>query len=91
MSFVLFAFASNEEDKFAAIQVILAGAASAVAGIYIQRVISQGIAAVLLLNRFNSQVSGILTGMLVTAIPLATIYTFEQNKSKFILRLNSLA
>lgn len=83
--------ASNEEDKFAAIQVILAGAASAVAGIYIQRVISQGIAAVPLLNRFNSQVSGILTGMLVTAIPLATIYTFEQNKSKFILRLKSLA
>lgn len=78
---------SKEEDKFATLQVIMFGAASAVAGIYVQRVISQGIAAVPLLNRFNSQVSGVLTGMLVTAIPLAAIYTFEQNKSKFKLKL----
>lgn len=77
---------SNDEDKFATLQVILFGAASAVAGIYVQRVISQAIVAVPLLNRFNSQVSGILTGVLVTAIPLAAIYTFEQNKSKLTLK-----
>lgn len=83
--------ASKEEDKFAALQVIMYGAAFSVAGIYIQRVISQGISAVPLLNRFSSQLSGVFTGMLVTAIPLAAIYTFEQNKSNLIIKLKSQA
>ncbi|MFG3936954.1 hypothetical protein ACGI2S_24130, partial [Escherichia coli] len=57
-----------------------------VVGIYAQRVISQGIAAVPLLNKFNSQVSSVLSGVIVTAVPLAAIYTFEQNKSKLVLK-----
>ncbi|MGX2008503.1 hypothetical protein ACWIVX_01350, partial [Enterobacter asburiae] len=50
---------SNEPDKLVALQVVIMGAASAVVGIYAQRVISQGIAAVPLLNKFNSQVSSV--------------------------------
>jgi hypothetical protein len=53
----------------------------------VQRVISQGIAAVPLLNKFNTQVSGILSGLMITAIPLAAIYTFEQNKKLMMLRI----
>ena len=49
--------------------------------------ISQGISAVPLLNQFNSAVSGILSGMMITAIPLAAIYTFDQNKARLILKL----
>lgn len=79
--------ASNESDKLAALQVIMLGTASAVAGVYVERVISQGISSVPLLNRFNSQVSGILSGMMITAIPLAAIYTFEQNKNALVLKL----
>lgn len=79
--------ASNDPDKLAALQVVIMGAVSAVAGIYIQRVISQGIAAIPLLNKFNPQVSSVLAGVMVTAIPLAAIYTFEQNKSKMVLKL----
>lgn len=78
---------SNEPDKLVALQVVIMGAASAVVGIYAQRVISQGIAAVPLLNKFNSQVSSVLSGVIVTAVPLAAIYTFEQNKSKLVLKL----
>lgn len=80
---------SNEPDKLAALQVIMFGAASAVAGVYVQRVISQGISTVPLLNKFNTQVSAILSGMLITAIPLAAIYTFEQNKHLLVLKLKS--
>lgn len=81
--------ASEEPDKLAALQVIMLGTVSAVAGVYVQRVISQGIASVPLLNKFNPQVSAILSGMFITAIPLAAIYTFEQNKHLLILRLKS--
>ncbi|MGF6276073.1 ElaB/YqjD/DUF883 family membrane-anchored ribosome-binding protein [Massilia sp. UYP11] len=79
--------ASDEPDKLAALQVIMLGTASAVAGVYVQRVISQGIASVPLLNKFNPQVSAILSGMFITAIPLAAIYTFEQNKHLLVLKL----
>ena len=79
--------ASNEPDKLAALQVVIMGAASAVAGVYAQRIISQGIAAVPLLNKFNSQVSSVLSGVIITAVPLAAIYTFEQKKSKLVLKL----
>lgn len=78
---------SNDPDKLASLQVIMLGTASAVAGVYVQRVISQGIAAVPLLNKFNSQVSGILSGMMITSIPLAAIYTFDQNKKSLMLKL----
>lgn len=78
--------ASNDENKLESLQVVILGAASAVAGIYVHRVISQGISAVPLLNQFNDTVSGILSGMMITAIPLAALYTFDQNKTKLILK-----
>ncbi|UTY59922.1 hypothetical protein [Massilia sp. erpn] len=75
--------ASKEDiDKLDGIQVILAGTATAIAGVYINHVVSKGIAAVPLLNQFNAQVSAVLTGLLVTAVPLAAIYAFDQNKQK---------
>lgn len=40
-----------------------------------------------MLNRFDSQISSVLSGMIVMAIPLMAIYTFEQNKQKLLLRL----
>lgn len=79
--------ASNEPDKLAAVQVIMLGTASAIAGVYVQRVISQGVASVPMLNKFNPQVSSILSGMFITAIPLAAIYTFEQNKHHLALKI----
>lgn len=79
--------ASNDENKLESLQVVILGTASAVAGIYVHRVISQGISAVPLLNQFNSAVSGILSGMMITAIPLAALYTFDQNKATLILKL----
>ncbi|WP_343725754.1 hypothetical protein [Herbaspirillum huttiense] len=83
--------ASDDAEKLEAIQIILLGAASAIAGVYVHRVISQGVASVPLLNRFNPEISSILSGMLVTAIPLAAIYTFEQNKNSFILKIKPAA
>ena len=74
--------ASKDENKLKNIQVILAGAASAIVALYIGRAISSAIASVPLLNRFNRQITDILSGMFITAIILSTIYIFEKNKSK---------
>lgn len=74
---------SKEEAKLDAITVVLAGTASAIVGVYVGRVISNAMAGVPLLNTFNSQITSVLTGVLVTAVPLTAIYTFDQNKNKF--------
>lgn len=73
---------SNDADKFESIKVIAAGATAAIVGVYVGRAISNAISGVPLLNRFNVQVTDVLTGLLVTAVPLTAIYTFEQNKNK---------
>lgn len=73
---------SDDVDKFESIKIILAGAAAAIVGVYVGRVVSSAIAGVPLLNRFNTQVSDVLTGLMVTAVPLTAIYTFERNKQK---------
>ncbi|CAI1184613.1 Uncharacterised protein [Serratia fonticola] len=77
----------NEEGKLDSLKVIMFGTASAIAGVYVQRVITAAISGVPLLNRFNSQISSVLSGMIVMAIPLVAIYTFDQNKQKLMLRL----
>lgn len=74
--------ASDDADKFESIKIIMAGAATAIVGVYVGRAISSAIAGVPLLNRFNTPVTDVLTGLLVTAVPLTAIYTFEQNKHK---------
>lgn len=74
--------ASKDENKLTNIQVILAGAASGIAALYIGRVISSAIAGVPLLNRFNRHITDVLSGMFITAIILSTIYIFEKNKAK---------
>ncbi|MFL1529177.1 hypothetical protein [Pseudomonas sp. O230] len=74
---------SKDEAKLDAITVVLAGTASAIVGVYVGRVISNAMAGVPLLNKFNSQITSVLTGVLVTAVPLTAIYTFDQNKNKF--------
>ena len=48
--------------------------------------ISKGVAAVPLLNTFNSQVTSVPTGVVMTAVPLASIYVFEKNKAPFVFR-----
>jgi len=75
--------ASDDVEKYESIKIILAGAAAAIVGIYVGRVVSSAIAGVPLLNRFNAQVSDVLTGLMVTAVPLTAIYAFERNKRKF--------
>lgn len=72
--------ASDDGNKLDSMKVILAGTASAIVGVYVGRVIGSAIAGVPLLNKFNSQVTGVLTGLVVTAVPLVAIYTFERNK-----------
>lgn len=74
--------ASDDVDKVESIKIILAGTAAAIVGVYVSRVISNGIAGVPLLNRFNAPITDVLTGLLVMAVPLTAIYTFEQNKHK---------
>lgn len=81
---------SNDENKLNSIKIILAGAASAIVGLYLGRVIGTAIAGVPLLNRFNKQVTDILTGLLITAVPLAAIYTFERNKNKLNFAIGKL-
>ncbi|MDY7828517.1 hypothetical protein UXA55_02825 [Aeromonas caviae] len=73
---------SKDEDKLDAITVVLAGTASAVVSVYVGQVISGTIIGVPLLNKFNSQITSVLTGVVVTAVPLTAIYTFDQNKDK---------
>lgn len=81
---------SNDENKLNSIKIILAGAASAIVGLYVGRAIGSAIAGVPLLNRFNKQVTDILTGLLITAVPLAAIYAFERNKNKLDFVTNKL-
>lgn len=82
---------SNEEGKLDNLKVIMFGTASAIAGVYVQRVITTAISGVPLLNRFNSQISSILSGMVVMAIPLIAIYSFDQNKQRMMLRLKGIS
>jgi len=73
---------SKETSKLDAITIVLAGTASAIVGVYAGRVIGNAIAGIPVLNKFNPQITSVLTGLLVTAVPLAAIYTFDQNKEK---------
>lgn len=82
---------SDDPDKLNSILVLLAGAASAIAGLYVGRAVSTAISGVPLLNQFNGAITGVLTGVVVTAVPLATIYTFEQNKNKLTFLASSFA
>lgn len=75
---------SNAEDKYGQIAVVLFGAASTLIGLYVTNLISKALIKVPLLNLFNSSVADVLAGVLVTAVPLAAIYVFDQNKSKFV-------
>jgi uncharacterized membrane protein len=38
------------------------------------------------MNLFNHAVADVLTGVLITAVPLAAISVFDQNKRKFLFR-----
>ena len=80
--------ASNDENKLQSISIIMASTASAVIGLYVSRVISTGVSTVPLLNKFNSQITSILSGLIVTAVPLVAIYPFDQNKSKLTFALS---
>lgn len=73
---------SDDPNKLDSMTVLLAGAASAIAGLYVGRAVSTAISSVPLLNQFNSAITSVLTGVVVTAVPLAAIYTFERNKNK---------
>lgn len=81
--------ASNDPNKLRSISIIMASTASAVVGLYVGRVISAGIAGVPLLNRFNNQITAILSGLLVTAVPLIAIYVFDKNKKQLSFSLGN--
>ncbi|MFL9954412.1 hypothetical protein PQR65_13510 [Paraburkholderia nemoris] len=78
---------SDGDEKFESIKVIMAGAAAGVMSAYIANVISKAIAPVPLLNSFNGKVSSVLTGVLVTGVPLSAIYVFEKNKARFVFKV----
>ena len=78
---------SDDENKFASIKVVILGTASAVLGVYVANVISKAIQPVPMLNVFNSQVTAVLTSVVVTAVPLGAIYMFDQNKAKLTFAL----
>mgnify|MGYP000718101368 FL=1 len=75
---------SNDQNKLQSIGIIMASTASAVAGLYISRIISTGISSVPLLNRFDNQITSVLSELTVTAVPLIAIYIFDQNKKKLV-------
>ncbi|WP_322093719.1 hypothetical protein [Paraburkholderia bannensis] len=77
---------SDSDEKLDSIKVIMAGAAAGVMSAYVANVISKAIAPVPLLNTFNGKVSSVLTGVLVTGVPLGAIYVFEKNKAKFVFK-----
>ncbi|MGE4339894.1 MAG: hypothetical protein AB7E55_28625 [Pigmentiphaga sp.] len=72
----------DSDNKLEAIGVILAGTASAIVGVYVGKVIGNALAGVPLLNKFNGQITSVLTGLLVTAVPLTAIYTLDRQKAK---------
>jgi hypothetical protein len=78
---------SDDENKFESIKVVMLGTASAVLGVYVANVISKAIRTVPMLNVFNSQVTAVLSGVVVTAVPLGAIYVFDQNKAKLTFAL----
>lgn len=82
--------ASSDANKLDSIGIILAGTASAIVGVYVSHVVSKAIMAVPLLKTFDRQVSAVFSGLLVTAVPLTAIYTFDQNKRKLKFMLNKL-
>jgi len=77
---------SDSNEKLESIKVIMAGAAAGVMSAYVANVISKAIAPVPLLNTFNGKVSSVLTGVLVTGVPLGAIYVFERNKARFVFK-----
>lgn len=77
----------KEVDSYEGIKVIMAGTASVVLGVYISRAISSALAGVPLLNKFNKSTTDVLTGVLVTGIPLTAIYVFDKHKNKFIFAI----
>ena len=81
--------ASNDQNKLQSISIIMASTASAVVGLYVSRVISAGIASIPLLNRFNNQITSVLSGLTVTAVPLVAIYVFDQNKKNLVFSLTN--
>ncbi|QYK12340.1 hypothetical protein K0I63_16600 [Shewanella rhizosphaerae] len=82
--------ASDDPNKLQSISIIMASTASAVVGLYVSRVISTGIASIPLLNKFNNQITSVLSGMLITAVPLVAIYLFDQNKKRFVFGMANL-
>nr|WP_314545492.1 hypothetical protein [uncultured Massilia sp.] len=83
--------ASSDANKLDSIGVILAGTASAIVSVYVSHVVSKAMMAVPLLKTFDRQVSDVFAGLLVTAVPLTAIYTFDQNKRKLQFMLSKLA
>lgn len=81
---------SNDLNKLDSMKILLAGAASAIVGVYVGRAVSTAISGIPLLNQFNSAITGVLTGVVVTAVPLAAVYAFEQNKNKLAFMATSL-
>jgi hypothetical protein len=81
--------ASNDQNKLQSISIIMASTAFAVAGLYVSRVISTAISSVPLLHRFNNQITSVLSGLTVTALPLIAIYVFDQNKNKLVFALTN--
>jgi hypothetical protein len=75
---------SEDENKFDSIKVVMLGTASAVMGVYVANVISKAIAPVPMLNVFNRQVTDVLCGVVVTAVPLSAVYVFDKYKTKFV-------
>lgn len=81
--------ASTDQNKLQSISIIMASTASAVAGLYVSRIISTGISSVPLLNHFDNQITSVLSELTVTAVPLIAIYIFDQNKNKLVFALQN--
>jgi len=75
---------SADENKFESIKVVMLGTASAVLGVYVANAISKAIAPVPMLNVFNREVTAVLSGVVITAVPLSAVYVFDKYKTKFV-------
>ncbi|CAN7178820.1 hypothetical protein [Caballeronia sp. LjRoot31] len=75
---------SDDVDKFDSIKVVMLGTSSAVLGVYVANVISKAVAPVPILNVFNREVTAVLSGVVLTAVPLSAVYVFDKYKTNFV-------
>lgn len=73
--------ASKDPNKLDNVKVVITSAASAIVGACVIRSMSNTLSTVPLLNKFNQQVTAVVAGLMVAAVPVVAIHNVEQHKN----------